>query len=125
MSGREPFGLGWAGEREHELLAAGVQAAGCLVEQRQSTLLEVPGDAADGLARWWVEMLTAASAHMPLASTAPAAHPVICAGMWASASRHDKPPKLASTSDTTGFKCAPETGPNITMITNRPAAVAA
>ena len=36
-----------------------------------------------------------------------------------------RPPKAASTSDTTGLKCAPETGPNIKMIANSPAAVAA
>src|SRR5919109_3835964 len=35
------------------------------------------------------------------------------------------PPKLASTSETTGLKCPPEIGPNIRMIAKRPAAVAA
>ena len=35
------------------------------------------------------------------------------------------PPNAASTSETTGLKCAPETGPNMRMIANRPAAVAA
>ena len=35
------------------------------------------------------------------------------------------PPRAASASDTTGLKCAPETGPNIKMTANSPAAVAA
>jgi hypothetical protein len=35
------------------------------------------------------------------------------------------PPKLASTSETTGLKWAPETGPNMRMMVNSPAAVAA
>jgi hypothetical protein len=35
------------------------------------------------------------------------------------------PPKLASASETTGLKCPPDTGPNIRMIVNSPAAVAA
>ena len=32
---------------------------------------------------------------------------------------------MASTSDTTGLKCPPDTGPNIRMIANNPTAVAA
>src|SRR5580693_1151758 len=35
------------------------------------------------------------------------------------------PPRAASASDTTGLKCAPDTGPNIAMMANSPAAVAA
>ena len=35
----------------------------------------------DGLARWWVEMLIAVSANMPLATIAPVMQPAICAGM--------------------------------------------
>jgi hypothetical protein len=34
-----------------------------------------------GEARWWVEMLTAASANMPLAAIAPSTQPAVCAGM--------------------------------------------
>src|SRR5665213_3242676 len=45
--------------------------------------------------------------------------------MYAAASRQLRPPKLASTSETTGLKWAPETGPNMRMIAYRPAAVAA
>jgi hypothetical protein len=71
------------------------------------------------------EMLTAGSANIRLASTAPATHPATCAGRYAAASRQDSPPKKASTKDTTGLKWPPETGPNIKMIANSPAAVAA
>jgi hypothetical protein len=35
----------------------------------------------EGLARWWVEMLIAASANMPLAAIAPVMQPAICAGI--------------------------------------------
>ena len=35
------------------------------------------------------------------------------------------PPRAASASETTGLKCAPDTGPNIRMTANSPAAVAA
>ena len=42
----------------------------------------------------------------------------------ANASRQRRPPKLASTRETTGLKCAPEIGPNIRMIVKSPAAVA-
>ena len=41
------------------------------------------------------------------------------------ASRQDMPPGAASANDTTGLKCAPDTGPNIKMMANSPAAVAA
>ncbi len=41
------------------------------------------------------------------------------------ASRQDSPPKKASAKDTTGLKWPPETGPNMRMIVNSPAAVAA
>ena len=41
------------------------------------------------------------------------------------ASRQDMPPGAASANDTTGLKCAPDTGPNIKMIAYSPAAVAA
>ena len=39
--------------------------------------------------------------------------------------RQDSPPNTASTKDTTGLKWPPDTGPNIRMIANSPAAVAA
>jgi hypothetical protein len=51
--------------------------------------------------------------------------PATWAGRYAVASRHDSPPSAASANDTTGLKCAPDTGPNIKMIANSPAAVAA
>ena len=35
------------------------------------------------------------------------------------------PPSAASASETTGLKCAPDTGPNMRMTANSPAAVAA
>ena len=41
------------------------------------------------------------------------------------ASRQRSPPNAASTKDTTGLKWPPDTGPNIKMIANSPAAVAA
>ena len=62
-----------------------------------------------GLARWWLEMLTAASANIAFAAMAPLMQPAIWAGMEASASRRERPPKAASTSETTGSKCPPET----------------
>ena len=34
-----------------------------------------------GLARWWLEMLIAVRANMPLAAIAPTMQPAICAGM--------------------------------------------
>ena len=61
---------------------------------------------------------------MTLATTAPMMHPAIWAGRYAAASRHETPPKAASTKETTGLKCPPETGPNIKMMANSPAAVA-
>ena len=52
--------------------------------------------------------------------------PATCAGSVGERRRATTiPPKLASASDTTGLKCPPETGPNIRMIANSPAAVAA
>ena len=70
-------------------------------------------------------MLTAASENIALAVTAPAMQPATWTGMYASASRRDRPPRAASTSETTGLKWPPETAPNIRMIANSPAAVAA
>ena len=78
-----------------------------------------------GLARSLVEMLTAGRANIRFAATAPAMHPATCTGRYAAASRQRSPPNAASTNDTTGLKCAPDTGPNIKMIANSPAAVAA
>ena len=78
-----------------------------------------------GVARCLAEMLTAGRANIRFASTAPPMHPATCAGRYAAASRQDSPPKAASTKDTTGLKWPPETGPNIKMIANSPAAVAA
>ena len=70
-------------------------------------------------------MLTAGSANIRFATTAPPMHPATCAGRYAAASRQDSPPNAASTKDTTGLKWPPDTGPNIKMIANSPAAVAA
>src|SRR4051812_15871761 len=78
-----------------------------------------------GLARWWVEMLIAARANIAFAVIAPAMQPAIWAGRQASASRRERPPKAEATSETTGLKWPAETGPNMRMIANRPAAVAA
>src|SRR4051812_5261672 len=70
-------------------------------------------------------MLTAASANMPLAAIAPLMQPATCAGMYAKASRQGRPPNAASTSETTGLKWPPLTGPNMRIVAYRPAAVAA
>src|SRR6201996_761266 len=70
-------------------------------------------------------MVTAGSANIRLASTAPPMQPATWAGREAAASRQDKPPHAASAKETTGLKWPPETGPNIKMIANSPAAVAA
>ena len=51
--------------------------------------------------------------------------PATWAGRYAAASRHRSPPNAASAKDTTGLKWPPDTGPNIKMIVNSPAAVAA
>ena len=76
-------------------------------------------------ARCLAEMLTAGRANIRFASTAPAVHPATWAGRYAVASPQDNPPNAASVKDTTGLKWPPETGPNIKMIANSPAAVAA
>ena len=55
---------------------------------------------------------------MPFAVIAPAMQPPICAGTYARTSRRLRPPKAASTSETTGLKCPPETGPNIKLFAN-------
>src|SRR6266849_2776938 len=68
---------------------------------------------------------TAAWANIRFAVTAPATHPATWAGRYQAASRQRSPPSAASANDTTGLKCAPDTGPNIKMTANRPAAVAA
>ena len=52
-------------------------------------------------------------------------HPATWAGRYAAASRQRSPPNTASANDTTGLKCPPDTGPNIKMMANSPAAVAA
>jgi len=78
-----------------------------------------------GEARCLAEMVTAGSANIRFAITAPPVHPATCAGRYAAASRQDSPPKKASANETTGLKWPPETGPNIKMIANKPAAVAA
>src|SRR6476646_9632121 len=78
-----------------------------------------------GVARGGVEMLTSGSANIRFAITAPAMHPATCTGRYAAASRQRSPPNAASTNDTTGLKWPPETGANIKMIANSPAAVAA
>jgi hypothetical protein len=69
-----------------------------------------------GDARLCAEMLTAAFENMRLATTAPPMHPTTWTGRYATAARQLTPPKMASTNDTTGLKCAPDTGPNIKMM---------
>src|SRR5579863_370689 len=76
------------------------------------------------LARCLVDQLTAAPANIRLATTAPLIQPPTCAGRYARASRHLRPPNAASTNDTTGLRWAPDTGPNIKMMAKSPAAVA-
>ncbi len=76
-------------------------------------------------ARCFVERLTAARPNIRLATIAPPMHPPNCAGTYAAAFLQDTPPNAASTRETTGLKWAPETGPNIKMMANKPAAVAA
>src|SRR6516164_9800769 len=78
-----------------------------------------------GEARCLVEISMAALENMTLATTAPKMQPATWAGRYAAASRHESPRKAASTKDTTGLKCPPETGPNIKMMAKSPAAVAA
>ena len=51
-----------------------------------------------------MEMLTAGSANIRFAITAPPMHPATCTGRYAAASRQDSPPNAASTKDTTGLK---------------------
>ena len=70
-------------------------------------------------------MLTAGRANIRFAITAPPMHPATCTGRYAAASRQPSPPNAASTNDTTGLKWPPDTGPNIKMIANSPAPVAA
>ena len=77
------------------------------------------------LARCLVEIDTACSPNIRFAPAAPVTHPAIWAGRYAAASRQEIPPSAASANETTGLKCAPDTGPNIKMIANSPAAVAA
>src|SRR6201990_800585 len=76
-------------------------------------------------ARCLAEMVTAGSANIRLASTAPPMQPATWAGRQAAASRQDSRPNTASAKDTTGLRWPPETGPNIKMLANSPAAVAA
>ena len=78
-----------------------------------------------GVARSLEEMLTAGRANIRFAITAPLMHPATCTGRYAAASRQRSPPNAASTKDTTGLKWPPDTGPNIKMIANSPAPVAA
>src|SRR5690242_2815339 len=70
-------------------------------------------------------MVIAGSANIRFASIAPPVQPATWAGRYAVASRQDMPPNAASAKETTGLKWPPETGPNIKMIVNSPAAVAA
>jgi len=56
------------------------------------------------VARCLDEMLTAGSANIRFATTAPPMHPATCTGRYAAASRQDSPPNAASTNDTTGLK---------------------
>jgi hypothetical protein len=76
-------------------------------------------------ARCLEEIAAAGSANIRFAATAPAMHPATCTGRYAAAFRQDSPPNAASAKETTGLKWPPETGPNIKMIANSPAAVAA
>ena len=59
-------------------------------------------------ARCLVEMLTAACENITLATTAPAMHPRICAGMYAETSRQLILPSDASAMETTGLRWAPD-----------------
>src|SRR3984957_8379596 len=77
------------------------------------------------LARWCVEMLTAARENMRLATTAPNEHPATWEKRYAVALRQVIPPKAASTKETTGLKCAPDTGPTMRIRAKSPVAVAA
>ena len=70
-------------------------------------------------------MVTAGSANIRFATTAPAMHPATWAGKQAAASRQRSPPKAAMTKDTTGLECQPLTEADLKMIANSPAAVAA
>ena len=72
------------------------------------------------------EIEIAAFENMTLATAAPQMHPTAWNGqVGGRVPPAQRPPKLASTNDTTGLKWPPEIGPNIKMIANSPAAVAA
>src|ERR1700722_18083183 len=72
-----------------------------------------------------MEILTTARENITLATMAPIEQPVTWASKYARAFRQLIPPKAASTKETTGLKCAPDTGPTIRISANSPAAVAA
>src|SRR3984885_5766107 len=71
------------------------------------------------------EMETAACPNIRFAVTAPDTQPATWAGRETAAARQDSPPSAASANDTTGLKCAPDTGPNMRMTAYSPAAVTA
>ena len=53
---------------------------------------------------------------MTFARIAPLTQPATWVGTYAATWRHEMPPNAASTSETTGLRCAPETGPTTRMI---------
>src|ERR1700684_325757 len=69
-------------------------------------------------ARCFVEIEMAASENMALATIAPKMHPSVWKGKYAAACFQEIPPNPASTNETIGLKCAPETGPNIKIMAN-------
>ena len=70
-----------------------------------------------------------ATPNMRLASTAPATAPTSCATAYPPTSPNESPwpvrrPRNQSASETTGFRCAPDTGPNNRISTVNPRKVA-
>src|SRR3954447_8106608 len=76
-----------------------------------------------------VERSPSGTWYMRLASSAPATAPITCTTEYAATSAPDSPvrarrPSSQSTAETTGLKCAPDTGPNSRMSTVSPRNVA-
>ncbi len=79
--------------------------------------------------RSWAENVTGARSNIRLASTEPAIAPAVCATMYPARSVPDRPvparrPRNQSAADTTGLKCAPETGPKVKIRAPSASAVA-
>src|ERR1700722_19186831 len=72
-----------------------------------------------------MEILTTARENITLATMAQIEQPFTWASKYARAFRQLIPPKAASTKETTGLKCAPDTGPTMRIKANSPAPVAA